>query len=68
MVKLVKKAKKRDYSDLMQEFLNINSAVMRVLKFLITVTVCVHIMGCFWFYAAKIYNFGPKTWVYELEL
>ena len=25
-------------------------------------------MGCFWYYIAKIYAFGPQTWVYELGL
>jgi len=33
-----------------------------------TVIVCVHIMGCFWYYSAKIYYFGPNTWVYESQL
>jgi hypothetical protein len=24
-----------------------------------------HIMGCFWFLAAKLQDFAPDTWVYE---
>ena len=41
---------------------------MRVLTFLLTVEVCVHIMGCFWYYSAKVYSFAPNTWVYENQL
>lgn len=25
--------------------------------------VCVHVMACFWYYAAKVEDFGPDTWV-----
>lgn len=25
-------------------------------------------MGCLWYLVAKIYDFGPETWVYELGL
>lgn len=52
----------------MQDLLNLNSTTVRVLKFFFTVIICVHIMGCFWYFVAKIYKFGPGTWVYELEL
>lgn len=25
-------------------------------------------MGCLWYMVAKLNNFGPDTWVYELDL
>jgi hypothetical protein len=27
-----------------------------------------HLMGCFWFLAAKFQDFAPDTWVYEKDI
>jgi hyperpolarization activated cyclic nucleotide-gated potassium channel 1 len=37
--------------------------VFKFLKFIVSVTLCVHIMGCFWFMSARIDNFSPDCWV-----
>jgi hypothetical protein len=29
----------------------------------LTVLLLVHLMGCFWFYLAKLADFDPETWV-----
>lgn len=37
--------------------------IYKLFKFIISVCMCVHIMGCFWFFTAKLENFTPETWV-----
>lgn len=51
-----------------QDVLNLKQSFMRILWSLFTVGVCVHIMSCFWYFAAKLEGFGPDTWVYRNEL
>lgn len=68
LIKIIRKTLKKDYTEILQDLFQINSIVVRVIKFLITVLICVHIMGCFWYYSAKLQAFGPGTWVYELAL
>lgn len=65
IVKMFKKMKKNKYAEALEDSLNFNAGVIRVVIFFFTVVICVHIMGCFWYYAAKIKNFEPQTWVYE---
>lgn len=49
------------------DFIQLNSTITRAIKFFFTVSVCVHIMGCLWYYIAKMKNFDESTWVYELD-
>jgi Ion transport protein len=44
---------------------DINSGIMRLLSLLITILLIVHLIGCFWYYEAKIDEFGPDTWVFR---
>lgn len=37
--------------------------MFKFLKFIVSVTLCVHIMGCFWFMSARIDGFTPDCWV-----
>lgn len=46
-----------------QDFLQINSRLYKLAKFLVSVFVCVHVAGCFWFFSARVSGFGPDTWV-----
>jgi CRP-like cAMP-binding protein len=39
------------------------NSVMRLVKSLITILICVHVSACFWYFSAKIEQFGPDTWV-----
>jgi hypothetical protein len=68
MIQMVKKIRHNKYVERLQEYFQLNAGIRRVLTFLCTVIVCVHIMGCFWYYAAKINDFGPQTWVHEYQL
>ena len=40
-----------------------HSGILNLLKFSITVTILVHIMGCLWYFTAKYNDFSPDTWV-----
>lgn len=63
---MLKKISHNKLVDKFQEYFQINSGIRRVLIFFLTVIVCVHIMGCFWYYAAKIENFETDTWATSL--
>mmetsp|Transcript_11318 Transcript_11318/g.22262 ORF Transcript_11318/g.22262 Transcript_11318/m.22262 type:complete len:691 (-) Transcript_11318:114-2186(-) len=55
-------------SELVEKFheaIRIKHSFMRLLKSFISVLVCLHIIACFWYFAAKINDFGPNTWVYR---
>jgi len=47
----------------LQDCLQLNSRLYKLVKFLCSVLLCVHIAGCFWFFSARIYDFEPETWV-----
>lgn len=49
----------------LQDNLQINTRVLKILKFFATLCISIHIMGCLWFYAAKLYNFDNTTWVFR---
>ena len=51
------------YSEKIQGFLQVNSRMVKLSKFLIIVFFCVHLMGCLWFFTAKVMDFEPDTWV-----
>ena len=36
---------------------------MRLVTLLVSVMILVHLMGCFWYYEAKLDDFQPDTWV-----
>ena len=42
--------------------------MLKFLKFLVTVSVSVHVMGCFWFFSARITDFPPDCWVNRVDL
>lgn len=47
------------------DYFDINSGIMRLISLLITVLLVVHLIGCFWFYEAKLDEFNPETWVFR---
>lgn len=63
ILKAIRFYKQSEIFEKIQDFLQINSRIYKLLRFLMTVCICVHIMGCFWFFSAKIQDFGPDTWV-----
>ena len=36
---------------------------MRLIGSFLTISLCVHIISCFWFFIARIEGFSPDTWV-----
>lgn len=50
----------------LQLFLRINSSLIRVIKFILTVILMVHILGCLWYFEAQLQDFAPNTWVSKL--
>ena len=46
-----------------QDCLQLNSRLYKLIKFLFSVLLCVHIAGCFWYFSAHLYDFEPDTWV-----
>jgi hypothetical protein len=46
-----------------QDWLNINTPKAKLIVFVITVAVVVHVVACFWYYASRLQGFGPESWV-----
>ncbi|OMJ94420.1 hypothetical protein SteCoe_2474 [Stentor coeruleus] len=42
-----------------------HNGILNLIKFSVTVTILVHIMGCLWFFTAKFNEFNPDTWVFR---
>ena len=68
LVKFIKKAKDLKLIQYLQDFFQLNAGSVKIMIFLFTITICVHIMGCLWFFVAKIRDLGPDTWVAKLKL
>ena len=71
LARLLKMCKLDRGSELMeqvQDFLGIKNTALRLISFFFTVLVCVHLMSCMWFFVAKIEDFGPNTWVVQVNL
>lgn len=49
--------------------LKVSGGILRLIKFGFTVMLVVHIVGCFWYYTAKLQDLTPDTWVvrYNME-
>jgi hyperpolarization activated cyclic nucleotide-gated potassium channel 1 len=60
-------------SDRINEFLQINSRIhysglWKLLKFLLSVSVCVHVSSCLWYFIARLSNFDHTCWVMKYRL
>ena len=47
---------------------SLNAGLMSMLKFFFTMFIATHITGCVWVYMAKLDDFGPGTWVFEMDI
>jgi len=63
IAKAFKHYKENDVLEKIQDFLNVNSRIYKLFKFIFSICLCVHIMGCLWFFVARIQTFDPDTWV-----
>ncbi len=52
----------------LSEFFQVNAGLLRLFSFMLVAVTCIHIMGCFWYYFAKIDDLGPDTWVVRFGL
>ena len=51
------------YTERLQGLFHVNSRIVKLMKFLTIVCFCVHLMGCIWFFTARVMEFEPDTWV-----
>ena len=51
----------------LQDCLQINSRLWKLVKFLMSVMLCVHIVGCLWFFTARIVDFDVTCWVVRMN-
>ena len=49
--------------DRIQDFFQINSRLLKLLKFLLTASICIHLSACVWYFSARISDLDPDTWV-----
>ena len=54
--------------DRLQEVLSLKHGAMKVVLFLLTVMLALHLMSCFWFFVAVMEGLGPETWVGSMGL
>lgn len=62
MIKTVK-VSNSDFLEKMQDCLNINSRLYKLLRFLLLVAACIHLMGCLWYFSSKIDAGSVDSWV-----
>lgn len=63
LFKIIKSYKKYDIFSRIADLLNINKRIEKLVSFVISVFVGIHLMGCFWYLVAKYEGLGPDTWV-----
>ena len=66
--KIIKQGLNSELIDRFQDAFQLNRGMMRIIKFIFTVLVCVHIVGCMWFFMAKLQGFPPDSWVVKHNL
>ena len=67
LVKFMKRAKTLRFIEYIQDFFQMNAGSKKLFHFVFTISICVHIMGCMWYFAAKLQDFAPGTWVAKLK-
>jgi len=46
-----------------QNFMQENAGVVRLLSIVFTVVVCIHISACFWYMTYRLSDYSPNSWV-----
>jgi Ion channel len=52
----------------LMEKIKMNAAASRMIMITILGIFFVHLVSCFWYFAAKMDDFNPDTWVYRMHL
>lgn len=68
VTKVVKMVKFLSSDSSLLQSVQISSGMMRLINLLTLVFIVVHLIGCLWYYQAKIDDFNELTWVYRLKL
>jgi len=63
IAKAIKFSSKTDLFSKLQDYLHMNSRVYKLVKFLLMVSVAVHICACFWFFTWKLEDLSRDSWV-----
>lgn len=50
----------------LQDCLQLNSRLWKLVKFLLSVLLCVHIFGCLWYFTARLVDFEVTCWVVRI--
>lgn len=66
--KMLKSYKSGAFFEKMQDALGVTTPKAKFLVFVITICTCVHVMACFWYFASKLEDFGPDTWVVKFGI
>jgi CRP-like cAMP-binding protein len=65
VIKAFSEVNQSEWVEKLQEMIRIKHSIMRLLTSFLTVLVCLHIMACFWYFAAKLNDLDPDTWVFR---
>ncbi|CAG9311341.1 unnamed protein product [Blepharisma stoltei] len=68
LMKMMRFAKSRAFLDEFIDKLKLSSGFISMCKFMFIVLVTVHIIGCFWYYIAKLEDFTPESWIVRSNL
>ena len=52
----------------LQEYFESFSGVLRIFSFIFSVCLLIHVVGCLWYFLAKLDDFSPDTWVVRAGL
>lgn len=50
-----------------QDFVQENAGMMRLMTMVFTLISCIHVAACFWFLTYKLSDFAPDSWVVRME-
>ena len=61
--RLIKIAKNLSYLQDIDFIISMNQRLLRFIKVIAGIILCIHVTGCLWFLSAKMSDFAPETWV-----
>jgi CRP-like cAMP-binding protein len=56
------------YMRMIQQYVNLNPAIMRLVVFLCAFMLFVHVAGCLWYLVAEVSDFEPDSWVVRYQI
>lgn len=64
-MKLLENKTFQKYVNKFYDFLLVKSTHIRLFNFFLTILICLHVVSCLWYFAAKIRGFTEFTWIGE---